>query len=583
MTEKLKGLPTSPGDRLREAARLFGQLIKEARLMNGNCMLQRSRRRLIESYIGRSEAVLAFGRGLLILLGLAVVCPEVRASFEPLPVGARASGMGEAATAVADDVYSLYYNPAGLMQLTRPELGAYYSRLFVGLSDNSEIARSFVGYGQPLGKEGRWGSGGISYLSLTLSGLYKEETVGFGYACSLRERWNVGGSLKWLKKTIGTDEYTNNAINPVTGAATGQADPLFANGRSKSAAAFDVGTQYQMSSHYALGAVIRNLNAPNMALGAASDPAPRYYAVGVARRTRESAISVEAGEYKSTQGNYRISLGGERWFEAIGIRAGFAVGSRSYSVGSFGASYRLPGFQLDYAMNYPLQGVKGTLGNQQISLTMRFGKPPADPLQDELLRERQKRLEAEAEVMEARAERDRLKGEIEKLTQLPPPAPPAAEPAASPAEPAAVAAQVLDLERSLKVAQEKIEKGEEVQVRKVLLGEYAAGVEEYLKLRRTGATAVARLEAIRKLARRFEGSELDLTAVRQERNSLEDEVAKAERDYKLSLGFYETLVKRGASAEERRRMLERILARYKPVGLDVGSVERELELLRGEE
>src|SRR5438445_6019089 len=39
-------------------------------------------------------------------------------------VGARAIGMGEAFTAVADDYSALYYNAAGMTQLTRSEVGA---------------------------------------------------------------------------------------------------------------------------------------------------------------------------------------------------------------------------------------------------------------------------------------------------------------------------------------------------------------------------------------------------------------------------------------------------------------------------
>src|SRR5712671_2289997 len=92
--------------------------------------------------------------------------PILSASFEPLPVGGRAAGMGEAYSAISDDVFSLYYNPAGVLQITRPEIGSYYSQLYPGLTDNSQISRMFVGYAQPFGKEGRHGAIGASYLSL---------------------------------------------------------------------------------------------------------------------------------------------------------------------------------------------------------------------------------------------------------------------------------------------------------------------------------------------------------------------------------------------------------------------------------
>ena len=39
------------------------------------------------------------------------------AVFENIGVGPRAKGMGDAYTAAADDVYSVYWNPAGLMHV----------------------------------------------------------------------------------------------------------------------------------------------------------------------------------------------------------------------------------------------------------------------------------------------------------------------------------------------------------------------------------------------------------------------------------------------------------------------------------
>jgi len=211
------------------------------------------------------------------LLGLAILASVSKASFEPLPVGARAAGMGEAATAIVDDVYSLYYNPAGILQLQRPEIGVYYSQLFVGLTDNSEISRSYFGYGQPLGKEGRLGGIGISYLALDLPGLYKEEAIGLTYGREFKRLWNLGATLKLLRRNIGSDDFTENAIDPVTGAATGSADPLLASGRSSSGIGLDLGLQYRLTRAYAMGIALRNLNAPDMALGNEKDSAPRHF------------------------------------------------------------------------------------------------------------------------------------------------------------------------------------------------------------------------------------------------------------------------------------------------------------------
>jgi hypothetical protein len=306
-------------------------------------------------------------------LALVLNASTVFASFEELPTGARAAGLGDAFTAIADDVYSTYYNPAGLAQLHRSEFTAYYAKLYAGLSDGSNIARSFVAYGHPTEKHGAFG---ISYLSLSLAGLYSESTVGLTYATSYKEKWNVGGSLKFLRKSYGSDAYTANAVND-SGSSLGGADPLFAaNGNSKSAASFDLGVQYRLSKIYGLGFTILNANSPNMALSSAdTDKVSAVYKLGLARRTKTSSVSAEVSMRTFTSDEYRLNTGAERWFTGgFGVRGGLGFGSREYEITTVGCSYRWDVIQVDYALIYPLSGIKGTFGTNQLSMVFRFGR-----------------------------------------------------------------------------------------------------------------------------------------------------------------------------------------------------------------
>lgn len=59
------------------------------------------------------------------------------AQFLKLGAGARAGAMADAFTAVADDAFAAYYNPAGLARLERPQLGGAHSALFQGVSYQS--------------------------------------------------------------------------------------------------------------------------------------------------------------------------------------------------------------------------------------------------------------------------------------------------------------------------------------------------------------------------------------------------------------------------------------------------------------
>jgi len=306
-----------------------------------------------------------------------LVCLEISpsfASFEELPTGARQAGLGNAFTAIADDVYSTYYNPAGLAQLHRSEFTAAYEKLYSGLTDGSSIGRDFVAYGHPTAKHGTFG---FSFLSLSLAGLYSETTMGLHYAYALHEKWNIGGSMKLLKKSFGSDDYTANAINSDTGASSGAPDPLFAkNGTSKSAVAFDVGGQYRISKIYAVGMTILNINSPNMALSTSdTDKVSSVYKLGLARRTKFTGVDVELSERQFTSSEYRLNMGGERWMQGgFGIRGGLGFGQRQYQVTSIGFSYRWENLQIDYALIYPLSGIKGTFGTNQVSMTFRFGR-----------------------------------------------------------------------------------------------------------------------------------------------------------------------------------------------------------------
>lgn len=295
------------------------------------------------------------------------------ASFEELPTGARQAGLGNSFTAISDDVYATYYNPAGLVQLHRSEFSAYYAKLYSGLTDGSSIGRSFIAYGHPTAKHGTFG---FSYLDLSLAGLYSESTFALHYATAVRERWNLGGSMKLLKKSYGSDLYTQNAIDD-DGHSLGAPDPLFAkNGSSKSAISFDLGAQYRISRIYGLGLAILNINSPNMALSPSdTDKVSSVYKAGLARKTKTTAVDAEVSMRKFTSDEFRFNMGGERWMrESFAIRGGLGFGQRQYQVTSIGFSYKWESLQFDYALVYPLTGIKGTFGTNQLSMTFRFGR-----------------------------------------------------------------------------------------------------------------------------------------------------------------------------------------------------------------
>ncbi|MCK4533261.1 hypothetical protein KAU39_05695, partial [bacterium] len=80
------------------------------------------------------------------------------ADFLKIGVAARPGGMGETYTAVAEDVYSLHWNPAGLVSVKGKEIFTTYTRWF------EETNYGLVSYAQSL-KRDRTIGGSLVLLS----------------------------------------------------------------------------------------------------------------------------------------------------------------------------------------------------------------------------------------------------------------------------------------------------------------------------------------------------------------------------------------------------------------------------------
>lgn len=179
--------------------------------------------------------------GLILVLTL-IVCSEAKATkyagaFMETGGGARALGMGGAFTAVADDPSTTFWNPAGLAVDTKREILLMHSERFGDLID-----RDFVAYTQPVNWAlfgGESAGIGVSIIRLGVDEIpftdhlhdqldtnndgevdeteilglldlqddiqYKSDqelALLFSYGEKLGS-WQVGGSLKFVRKSIG--------------------------------------------------------------------------------------------------------------------------------------------------------------------------------------------------------------------------------------------------------------------------------------------------------------------------------------------------------------------------------------------
>lgn len=158
------------------------------------------------------------------------------AQFLKLGAGARAAGMGEAFTGVADDSTAIYWNPAGLNKLTDRSLSFMHAVWF------EDISYDWFSYAQPLNNMDAIGIG-IQYLSygsiseMDSTGLQGGSFSPADLAVSLSYARHIG------KTDLGLNaKYISSQIK-----------------ESATAFAFDCGAMYPVSSRLTAGFSLQNV------------------------------------------------------------------------------------------------------------------------------------------------------------------------------------------------------------------------------------------------------------------------------------------------------------------------------------
>lgn len=131
------------------------------------------------------------------------------AQFLKIGMGARYIGLGEASTAVVNDAYSMFWNPAGMAQMAETEFA------FTNVNWIQDVQLNYVSFVKPMGFGGTFG------LSMTILdvGDMEETTVwepngtgntfnassfalAAGYAHNLTDRFALGFKIKYVSERI---------------------------------------------------------------------------------------------------------------------------------------------------------------------------------------------------------------------------------------------------------------------------------------------------------------------------------------------------------------------------------------------
>ena len=167
--------------------------------------------------------------------------------------------------------------------------------------------------------------------------------------------------LKYLKQGYIADLY--------------ETDPLFANkGYSKTGMAVDLGALYRLNSGYSFGLAVKNINRPDMGLGA-EDRVPRDVKFGAAYRLKSGVVDADVS---LRDGNSDFSVGAERAFQGkYLVRVGFLAGNDSRRNISLGFGTRFAALNFDYAFTLPIGGISGTTGSHRLAFGFKFGMEAA--------------------------------------------------------------------------------------------------------------------------------------------------------------------------------------------------------------
>ncbi|MFC1717535.1 PorV/PorQ family protein [Candidatus Poribacteria bacterium] len=307
-------------------------------------------------------------------------------------IGARSTGMGEASVAVAGDVSSIYWNPAGLFQIQGSQLSAMHMEWL------DDIRYEWVGYAQPLAS---WGTiaADVSYVHMgdivrTLESAtegYEENGIvtaadvagRVAFASKVYRGVVVGASFQMLQSKVDFENVTKERMDDRTAKST----------------AIGIGVLYDTPvPNLSAGCSFQNLGSQTEAFISKKEPLPFAFRMGAAYKTVVRGWKSEQPKEEETEepidsdvnldrtpgtlvaamdldfpadNSPGIRMGLEYQFgNGIAVRGGYRTGTGlDFSDGfSGGMGYTTATYQVNYAL-VPY----GDIGNtHRISFTIRF-------------------------------------------------------------------------------------------------------------------------------------------------------------------------------------------------------------------
>lgn len=253
----------------------------------------------------------------LLLLGV-----ESFAQYQP---GAVQIALAHSNVSSANDVFSLYNNPAGLANLNSREIGFYYSPAPFGMK---ELANAFAAFCEPT----QYGSFSAGYSNYGFE-LYKENKFAIGYGKKIANNFFIG--LSSVYHSISIKNYG-----------------------SKGAFVFNIGTIIKLNDQFGLGFSVENII--RSSITNESNDIPTVIWLGTDLKFVKSLV-FNAAVKKEIGFNPSLRLGTEySMLDFFKVRVGASNEPDTFSAG-IGIIYQI--VQVDYAF----------ISHPDLGLTHQFG------------------------------------------------------------------------------------------------------------------------------------------------------------------------------------------------------------------
>lgn len=274
------------------------------------------------------------------------------ASFLKIEPGVRPVGMGGAYVAVADDINSVYWNPAGLVQLKTKEFS------FVHTAWLEKINHETIAFASPAGPLFAYGLN-IVYFGTTdidrrtVAGISDGKAKVADYYESVSLAWklmdtiSVGATIKGIQMTLDNDKGSGYAL--------------------------DLGALQKMPLNLSAGIMVQNLG-PKMKAVDTSEKLPTNIKAGLAWRALENKLLLAGDMDLPNDREMKLHAGAEYQFNKMfALRAGFEdVGSLGNSSGMT-AGISINENMLDEILNVNMQFDYSWLYFGELGSTHRIG------------------------------------------------------------------------------------------------------------------------------------------------------------------------------------------------------------------